>query len=126
MISLVFDNLEKGNEIMYRIKWSDGIIGQIVIFPLFCVNKIPREKYADNELLTNILLSIRHFNEYIMFPIDWTVVTSTELTTSYMAGFLGLILGFLVVGFAYGSIVGVIIRYFFKLFHLRKKPKSTM
>lgn len=110
---------------MRSVKVRDGILGQIVVFALVCVNRIPIETYANNELLSKILFWITLFNRYIFFPIEWIGKHTIEITQSYVCGFLGLILGILVVGFIYGIIIGAIIRLFAKLIRGQDKPKSS-
>jgi hypothetical protein len=110
---------------MRPIKVRDGILGQIIIFALVCVNQIHVETFANNELLSNILWWIRLFNRYIFIPMEWIGKLSIEITQSYVGGFLGLILAILIVGFIYGIIIGAIIRLFAKLIRAQDKPKSS-
>jgi hypothetical protein len=108
---------------MLPFKKLDGILGQTAVFVLLFINKIHMEPTAHNEILPKLLWSIRLFNMYILQPIDWIGQLCIEITQSYVAGFLGFILGILVVGFIYGIIIGTIIRGTSKL--LRGQRKKT-
>jgi hypothetical protein len=110
---------------MKIIKFSDGFIGQIILFALFWINKwFPLEIDYFSPKVFHFLFLVQRSVDFIMWPVYWFIEASIAITQSPPVGILGFLLGVIIVGFIYGIIAGMIIRTIVKLICCCKKKNG--